>query len=303
MDCVNDHLAVAVTDRSITFSELSPRNGNLGESYAMALPPRQRTPEGVINAIGDWMQGRDAEFDRISITCADPALRQSLAAVLKTAVEPGWLDRVVLQSGRSGPAVHDMPQDAVARPKNRRSVIALGGAAIVGAAVATVASSIFRGFASEGSVRQSAPPIGSNDSTRNLAGIVDLDSFTGANDDAKLTAALIYAAAQTYKPAVRLPARSITFNIAGRTPYNGMRIIGPPGASGPKNIEVSPSNQNHIVNLNVGTDTNSWFNLPVPFSGFLRVPIRFRHPGRAMHPDPGDIQRELDRHRVCRDSI
>jgi hypothetical protein len=279
VDCVNDHLAVAVTDRSITFSELSSRNGNLGESYAMALAPRQRTPEGVINAIGDWMQGREAEFDRISITCADPALRQSLAAVLKTAVEPGWLDRVALQSGRSGPAAHDMPQDAVARPKNRRSVIALGGAAIVGAAVATVASSIVRGFAGEGSVRGPAPPVGSNDSTRNLAGIVDLDSFTGANDDAKLTAALTYAAAQTYKPTVQLPARSITFNTAGRTPYNGMRIIGPPGASGPKNIEVSPSNQNHIVNLNVGTDTNSWFNGTTTYYDIYIGDIAFQNVG------------------------
>ena len=150
MICVNDHLVVAVADRSMAFSELSPRNGNLGESHAVGLSPERRTPEGLIDAIGDWMQGRDAEFDRIWITCADPALRQGLAAVLKTAVGPGWLDRVALRSG-GGPAAHDMPQDAVARPKNRRSVIAMGGAAIVGAAAATVASSMVRGLASKGS--------------------------------------------------------------------------------------------------------------------------------------------------------
>ena len=137
---MNDHFVVAVTDRSIAFSKLNPRNGNLGESHAVALSPQRRTPEGVIDAIGDWMQRHDAEFDRIWITCADPALRQGLAAVLKAAVGPGWLDRVALQSGGGGPAAHDMPQDAhdmpqdaVARPKNRRSVIAMGGAAIAGA--------------------------------------------------------------------------------------------------------------------------------------------------------------------------
>ena len=95
------------------------------------------------------MQGRDAEFDRIWITCADPALRQGLAAVLKTAVGPGWLDRVALQSGGGGPAAHDTPHDAVARPKNRRSVIAMAGAAIAGSAAASVASSSVRGLASK----------------------------------------------------------------------------------------------------------------------------------------------------------
>ena len=230
MICVNDHLVVAVADRSMAFSELSPRNGNLGESHAVGLSPERRTPEGLIDAIGDWMQGRDAEFDRIWITCADPALRQGLAAVLKTAVGPGWLDRVALRSG-GGPAAHDMPQDAVARLKNRRSVIAMGGAAIVGAAAATLASSMVRGLASKGS-----PPIGSpidrsssaqtaTPSVASPGGVVQMDSFSGVNDDAKLAAAMNYAAAQTYIPAIQLPARSMTFNTGGLTPYSGMRII------------------------------------------------------------------------------
>ena len=174
------------------FSKLSPLNGNLGEGHAVALSPERRTPEGVVDAIGDWMQGRDAEFDRIWITCADPALRQGLAAVLKTAVGPGWLDRVALQSGGGGPAAHDTPHDAVARPKNRRSVIAMAGAAIAGAAAASVASSSVRGLASKGS-----PPIGSpidrsssgqtaTPSVASPGGVVQMDSFSGANDDAKV---------------------------------------------------------------------------------------------------------------------
>jgi hypothetical protein len=147
---MNDHLVVVVKNGSVAFAKLSPRNGNLGESHPVALPPAQRTPEGVIDAIGDWMQGRDAEFGRISIMYADPAMRHGLAAVLRTAVGPGWLDRVTLQSG--GPAAHDTPQAAVAGPKNRRSVIAMGGAAIVGAAAASVASGCVKGSASKGSV-------------------------------------------------------------------------------------------------------------------------------------------------------
>jgi hypothetical protein len=147
---VKDHLVVAVKNRSITFSKLSPRNGNLGESHAVALSRARRTPEGVIGAIGDWMQGRDDEFGRIAITCADLALRQGLAAVLRTAVEPGWLDRVALQSGHGGPAAHDMSQAAVAGSKNRRSVMRMAGAAVAGAAAAGVAACGVNGLASKG---------------------------------------------------------------------------------------------------------------------------------------------------------
>ncbi|MCW2660307.1 MAG: hypothetical protein JWP83_1459 [Mycobacterium sp.] len=269
----------------MAFSKLSPRNGNLGESYAVALSPERRTPEGVVDAIGDWMQGRDAEFDRIWITCADPALRQGLAAVLKTAEGPGWLDRVALQSGGGGPAAHDMPQDAVARPKNRRSVIAMGGAAIVGAAAATVASPIVRRLASKGS-----PPIGSpidrsssgqtaTPSVASPGGVVQMDSFSGANDDAKLAAAMRYAAAQTYIQAIQLPARVITFNMGGLTPYNGMKIIAPFGSNGPKDQDVSGSLSNHQVVLNVGTGTSSWFDGTTTYYNIYIGGLAFFNPG------------------------
>lgn len=154
MNCVNDHLVVAVKNQSIAFSKLSPPYENLGESHVVALSPARRTPEGVIEVIGDWMQRRDGEFDRIWITCTDPALRQGLAAVLRTAVEPGWLDRVTLRSGDGRHAAPDTAQAAVAGPRNRRSALVIGGAAIAGAAGATVASmasSSFKRSASKGS--------------------------------------------------------------------------------------------------------------------------------------------------------
>jgi hypothetical protein len=92
----------------------------------------------------------------------------------------------------------------------------------------------------------------------NLA-YVPMDSFSGATDDDKLAAAMTYAAAQTYIPAIMLPPREITFATGGLTPYSGMRIIGPIGANGPKDPELG-NFFNHIVNLNVGTGTSSWFN-------------------------------------------
>lgn len=281
MDCVNDHLVVAVTDRSLAFSKLSPQNGNLRERHAVALPPERRTPEGVIDTIGDWMRRRDAMFDRIWITCADPVLRQGLAALLKSTGGPRWLSRVALQTG-GGPAAPDMTQDPVTRPRNRRSVIAMGGAALAGAAAATVGSSSVEGLASKGSALRPAPkiefpaepsppggppsagppfagPIQAPSGATAVPGFVLMDSFAGTTDDAKLAAAMSYAAAQTFRPAIMLPARLSTFNVGGLTPYNGMRIIGPLGASGPKDPEDG-NLANHLVVLNVGSDKSAWFN-------------------------------------------
>lgn len=50
-----------------------------------------------------------------------------------------------------------------------------------------------------------------------------LDSFAGADDDAKLTAAMTYASAQTYKPAIILGSREHQFNTA-RTIYQGFKL-------------------------------------------------------------------------------
>lgn len=92
-------------------------------------------------------------------------------------------------------------------------------------------------------------------------GVVQLDSFSGANDDAKLTAAMSYAAAQTWRPAIQFPAGQTTFTTSGRTPYSGMKFIGPFGGRGPKNLEISGGAPvSHRVTLNVGSGTSAWFN-------------------------------------------
>lgn len=92
-------------------------------------------------------------------------------------------------------------------------------------------------------------------------GRVYLDSFAGANDDAKLTAAMTYAAAQTHIPTIVFPARTSSFSTVGRTPYSGMKLEGPPGCTGPKDMEIGSGNlPNHQILLSVGVDASSWFN-------------------------------------------
>lgn len=95
---------------------------------------------------------------------------------------------------------------------------------------------------------------------RTKSGVVFLDEFAGASDDAKLTAALSYAAAQTHIPAIQFPARDINLSTAGRVPFNGMKLIGPSGSGGPAQLELSSAYANHRILLSVGSDASAWFN-------------------------------------------
>lgn len=115
----------------------------------------------------------------------------------------------------------------------------------------------------------SLPPAGSTDwyshyadLDRATSGVVQLDSFPGANDDAKLTAALSYAAAQTYIPWVQFPGgRRVTLSQTGRTPFSGMKLMGPgSGAVASMNREVSDGKLlSHSVRVNAGTGSSAWF--------------------------------------------
>ncbi|MBT2207637.1 hypothetical protein [Actinomadura sp. NEAU-AAG7] len=71
-----------------------------------------------------------------------------------------------------------------------------------------------------------------------------LESFKGSTDDERLTAALSYSAAQTYKPVILLgEARQYTFG-KRRTMFNGFAISGPP-------VSGSEFRYNGKVKLNV----------------------------------------------------
>lgn len=77
------------------------------------------------------------------------------------------------------------------------------------------------------------------------SGSVWLDDFTDSGDDAKLTAAMSYAAAQTYPPVIQLAARQHSFSTQ-RSTYTGFRLRGPGGAN---DAELGNANQACEVNL------------------------------------------------------
>ncbi len=60
---------------------------------------------------------------------------------------------------------------------------------------------------------------------------VPLDAFAGTTDDAKLVAAMSYAAAQTYGPAIMLGRRSHTFSGGPYDLWNGLRLVGSLGTT------------------------------------------------------------------------
>jgi hypothetical protein len=75
---------------------------------------------------------------------------------------------------------------------------------------------------------------GGGTSTIGDLGAVLLDSFTGADDDAKLTAALSAIAADTYPRAIQLTNRQYSFATVNRVPFDGMKIMGPRGYGNPE---------------------------------------------------------------------
>lgn len=87
-----------------------------------------------------------------------------------------------------------------------------------------------------------------------------IDNFAGADDDAKFGAALSAAAASTRKPVLQFPARYFGPLTTTRTPFTGMKIIGPDGGDGVKNLEISGGNLvSHAVRVQCGTGASSLF--------------------------------------------
>lgn len=79
---------------------------------------------------------------------------------------------------------------------------------------------------------------GGGTTTLSDLGRVSLDSFqTGAlSDDTLLTNALSAVAADTYPRAIQLTNRQYSFSTVNRTPFDGMRIIGPEGYGNPERL-------------------------------------------------------------------
>jgi hypothetical protein len=105
-------------------------------------------------------------------------------------------------------------------------------------------------------------------------GVVQLDDFGGANDDAKLVNAMSYVAAQTQKPAIMLPpGRLVTFTQSQQM-FSGLKIIGPP-VVGWQNVELSSGALNPTrVRLNVGADASSWLVPPAGGGNLYNLGVR-----------------------------
>lgn len=84
---------------------------------------------------------------------------------------------------------------------------------------------------------------------------VALESFDGASDDARLTAAMSYAAAQTHPPAIQLTNSSYSFTTA-RTLYSGFRLVGPGGMI--SNSELADANMQCKVTVST---SGTWLNV------------------------------------------
>ncbi|QQS17873.1 hypothetical protein IPL68_04395 [Candidatus Saccharibacteria bacterium] len=100
------------------------------------------------------------------------------------------------------------------------------------------------------------PSAGVDDGTRLL------DSFAGADDDAKLTAAITWQQGHSRMPAIRLGSRLHTFNQT-RQLYSGLKLIGTP--AGPRNLEQSggvfvPTRIN--LGAAISSGTSSWWVTP-----------------------------------------
>lgn len=80
------------------------------------------------------------------------------------------------------------------------------------------------------------------------AGSAPVDSFAGSTDDDRLTAALQYAAAQTYIPRITLANKAYTW-ATPRLGFDGLKLYGPPGMS---NAEKAPANMACQVTCNGG---------------------------------------------------
>lgn len=90
-------------------------------------------------------------------------------------------------------------------------------------------------------------------------GVAEVDSFSGADDDAKLAAAVTYAAAQTYKPTLRLSARRWDFTDTV-TMFTGFKIT---GSGGGASVEQPRTNDPYAtyVKCSIGSD-NPWLQVP-----------------------------------------
>lgn len=92
-------------------------------------------------------------------------------------------------------------------------------------------------------------------------GCIFLDDMAGANDDAKLTAAISLQQSTDGMPPIVLGARSHSFNQT-RTLYSGLKLVGQ--STGPKNLEQNPNfvTSRIVLGNSVSSGASSWWVTP-----------------------------------------
>jgi hypothetical protein len=109
-----------------------------------------------------------------------------------------------------------------------------------------------------------------------VPGVVQVESFSGASDAAKMSAAMSYAAAQTNKPWLQLPARTFNTGTSSFTMYPGMRVMGPGWFPGPKNLEIAGALPPGKWQTSCGTGTSSLINSTVTTNSVAVVGVAFQ---------------------------
>jgi hypothetical protein len=156
----------------------------------------------------------------------------------------------------------------------------------------------------EGTSRRATVTITPDDAANTIAigvttseEMVQIDSFTGATDRAKFTAAMTYMAAQTRKRALQFPPRTFASGgtplLGGNVIFSGLRLYGPAGNDGPKNLEISSGNLvDHRVHLNTGTGTSAFLRgdgTDIYDFELRNIAFQWNVPGQLVHNSTGNL--------------
>lgn len=214
-----------------------------------APPSATTTSQGIVQLAGDLSGSAGAPVLK-TVTTAGTAGSSSSVPVITwdakgrvTAVSTATLPAA---APLASPAFTGTPTAPTAASGTSSTQIATT------AFVASAVSGVTGGGGGGGGTTDAATPYG----------VVFLDSFAGADDDTKLTAALTAVTGDTYPRAIQLSARAYTFNTA-RSAFDGLRIIGPDGYSNPERGGGSKSTMRIALGMSGAWITSNGTNYQV----------------------------------------
>lgn len=110
-------------------------------------------------------------------------------------------------------------------------------------------------------------------------GIRSVDTFAGANDAAKWTAAAAFVQAEDtagrYMPWIQIPDRDFDTGASSFAGFNGMKVVGPGVPIGPNNIQIDEQLINGKWSTQCGSGASSLFNFTAETYGVKVVGLVF----------------------------